>query len=163
MNARLALIAAGLAYGVWETVDIFWISFPAAAAVFAGLFLACTAWFWRRDSARAAAALALLCGFEAAVAPTLGAQTVTKISDLVLGLLPTRVAWLIEATSDTMGCAVSLIMLRCGWLMTCESWRLGSITIKNLIFPEWWLLAPLPVTFALQDPYVIGGLILHAR
>jgi TRAP-type C4-dicarboxylate transport system permease small subunit len=69
--------------------------------------------------------------------------------DLVLGLLPTRGAWLIEAASDTMGFAVSLIMVRYGWLMTYESWRLGSITIKNLIFPEWWLLAPLPVAFAL--------------
>jgi TRAP-type C4-dicarboxylate transport system permease small subunit len=69
--------------------------------------------------------------------------------DLVLGLLPTRVAWLIEAASDTMGFAVSLIMVRYGWLMTYESRRLGSITIKNLIFPEWWLLAALPVAFAL--------------
>ena len=69
--------------------------------------------------------------------------------DLVLGLLPTRVAWLIEAASDVVGFAVCLTMLRYGWLMTYESWRLGSITIKNLIFPEWWLLAPLPLAFAL--------------
>ena len=34
-------------------------------------------------------------------------------------------------------------------LMTTESARLGAITIKNLVFPEWWLLAPLPSTFAL--------------
>jgi TRAP-type C4-dicarboxylate transport system permease small subunit len=33
--------------------------------------------------------------------------------------------------------------------MAFDSWRIGSITIKNLIFPEWWLLAPLPVTFLL--------------
>jgi hypothetical protein len=87
MNARLALIAAGLAYGVWETVDIFWIDVPAAAAVFAVLFLVCTAWFWRRDSSRAAAALALLCGFEAAVAPSLKAELVTRAFDLTLCVL----------------------------------------------------------------------------
>ena len=33
--------------------------------------------------------------------------------------------------------------------MTYDAWRNGSITIKNLVFPEWWLLAPLPVCFVL--------------
>ena len=40
-------------------------------------------------------------------------------------------------------------MLRYGTWMTYEAFRLSSITIKNLIFPEWWLLAPLPITFLL--------------
>ena len=31
--------------------------------------------------------------------------------------------------------------------MTLDSARLGAITIKNLVFPEWWLLAPLPAAF----------------
>jgi hypothetical protein len=97
MNARLALVAAGLAYGVWETVDIFWISVPAAAAVFAVLFLACTAWFWRRNSARAAGVLALLCGFEAAVAPSLKAELVTRACDLTLGVLGVAAAMAVLA------------------------------------------------------------------
>ena len=33
--------------------------------------------------------------------------------------------------------------------LDADSWRLGAITIKNLVFPEWWLLAPLPATFVL--------------
>ena len=33
--------------------------------------------------------------------------------------------------------------------MALDSVALGSITIKNLVFPEWWLLAPLPVCFVL--------------
>jgi TRAP-type C4-dicarboxylate transport system permease small subunit len=69
--------------------------------------------------------------------------------DLVLGLLPARVAWMVEAASDIIGLAVSLILLRYGCVMTYDSWRIGSITIKNLIFAEWWLLAPLPIAFAL--------------
>jgi TRAP-type C4-dicarboxylate transport system permease small subunit len=36
-----------------------------------------------------------------------------------------------------------------GTVMTAQSARLGSLTIKNLVFPEWWLLAPLPICFAL--------------
>jgi hypothetical protein len=85
-NTRSALILAGLAFATWEIIDIFWISFPAAAAVFAALFLGSTLWFWRRNSTRAAAALAILFAFEGAVAPTLKAMTVTKAADLTLAL-----------------------------------------------------------------------------
>ena len=63
--------------------------------------------------------------------------------------LPKRGAWLLEAIGDVAGFVVCLIMIRYGTLMTFEAWRIGSITIKNLIFPEWWLLAPLPITFLL--------------
>ena len=69
--------------------------------------------------------------------------------DLVLTLVPIRVAWLMEALADIAGFAVCLVMLRYGLKMTVDSAALGSITIKNLVFPEWWLLWPLPVCFAL--------------
>jgi hypothetical protein len=85
-NARITLLLVGLAFATWETVDIFWISFPAAAAVMAVLFLWCTIWYLRRDSLRAAAALLLLFAFEGAVAPTLNAMTVTKVADFTLAL-----------------------------------------------------------------------------
>ena len=91
-NARIALILAGLTFATWETVDIFWISFPAAAAVFAALFLGATLWFWRRESLRAVLALMLLFAFEAAVAPTLKAMTVTKVADLTLALIGVALA-----------------------------------------------------------------------
>ena len=85
-NPRNALILLGLTFATWETVDIFWISFPAVAAVFAAIFAGCTLWFWRRDSVRAAVGLILLFAFEAAVAPTLKAMTVTKVTDFTLAL-----------------------------------------------------------------------------
>ena len=69
--------------------------------------------------------------------------------DIILTLVPARVAWLMEAVGDLLGFAVSVVLVRYGFAMTYVSWRLGAITIKNLVFPEWWLLAPLPVTFAL--------------
>lgn len=86
-NPRNGLILAGLAFGTWEFVDIFWISTPAVAAVMAVLFLACTAWYWRRDSLWAAVGLLVLFAFEAAVAPTLKAMTVTKVFDLALAIV----------------------------------------------------------------------------
>jgi TRAP-type C4-dicarboxylate transport system permease small subunit len=69
--------------------------------------------------------------------------------DLVLTLVPPRVAWLMEAVADLMGFAICLVLVRYGALMTYDSWRLGSLTIKSLVFPEWWLLAPLPLFFVL--------------
>jgi TRAP-type transport system small permease protein len=69
--------------------------------------------------------------------------------DIILTLVPARIAWLMEAAGDVLGFAVCIVLVRYGFAMTYDSWRLGAITIKNLVFPEWWLLAPLPATFAL--------------
>jgi hypothetical protein len=85
-NTRTGLIVAGLTFATWEAVDIFWISVPAFAAVFAALFLGSTLWFWRRNSPRAAAVLIALFAFEGVVAPTLRAMTVTKVADFTLAL-----------------------------------------------------------------------------
>lgn len=69
--------------------------------------------------------------------------------DMVLVVVPPRLAWTMEALADTVGFAASLVLVWYGTIMTVQSAQLGSLTIKNLVFPEWWLLAPLPVCFAL--------------
>ena len=69
--------------------------------------------------------------------------------DLFVTALPKRGAWLLEAVGDVAGFIVCLIMIRYGALMTIDGIRTSSVTIKNLVFPEWWLLAPLPITFVL--------------
>ena len=69
--------------------------------------------------------------------------------DLLLTALPKSSAWILEAVGDIAGFIVCLIMIRYGTLMTLDAYRSSSVTIKNLIFPEWWLLAPLPITFVL--------------
>jgi TRAP-type C4-dicarboxylate transport system permease small subunit len=69
--------------------------------------------------------------------------------DMVLVFVPPRVAWAMEALADIVGFAASVILVWYGSVMTLQSARLGSLTIKNLVFPEWWLLAPLPICFAL--------------
>ncbi len=86
--------------------------------------------------------------------------------DLVLTLVPPRVAWLMEAAADLIGLAVSLVLVRYGIAMSYESWRLGSLTIKSLVFPEWWLLAPLPLVFLLlaaEFVFRFGRLMRGAR
>ena len=69
--------------------------------------------------------------------------------DLLLGIIPARAAWVLEIVADLIGISACLVMVRYGWSMAADSYRLGSITIKNLVFPEWWLLWPLPLCFAL--------------
>jgi hypothetical protein len=81
------LILAGLAFATWETVDIFWIDTPAVAAVMACLWFACTIWFWRRDSVRAAGALLVLFAFEGLTAPFLThVMLVTRLADIALSV-----------------------------------------------------------------------------
>ena len=69
--------------------------------------------------------------------------------DMALALVPPRVAWLLEAAADLLGLAASLVLIWYGTIMTVQSARLSSLTIKNLVFPEWWLLWPLPACFVL--------------
>ena len=69
--------------------------------------------------------------------------------DMMLILVPPRLAWIMEAAADIIGLGASLVLIWYGTIMTVQSARLGSLTIKNLVFPEWWLLWPLPLCFAL--------------
>jgi TRAP-type transport system small permease protein len=69
--------------------------------------------------------------------------------DIVLTVVPPLIAWLMEAFGDILGLAVCLVLIRYGLSMTYDSWITGSTTIKNLIFPEWWLLSLLPMCFVL--------------
>jgi len=86
--ARTVLILTGLAFAIWEAVDVFWIDVPVVAAVFAVLFLACTAWFWHRDSLAATLAFVPLFAIEAGTAPTWKhVMTVTKVAGCSLGVI----------------------------------------------------------------------------
>ena len=65
--------------------------------------------------------------------------------DILLRALPGRTAWLLEWAGDILGLACSLYFVWYGWAVLAASYRAGAITIKTLITPEWWMLAPLPV------------------
>src|SRR3981189_341519 len=45
--------------------------------------------------------------------------------DIVLTVVPPRIAWLMEAVGDLLGFCVSVILVRYGAAMTYDSWRLG--------------------------------------
>src|SRR6476620_861643 len=69
--------------------------------------------------------------------------------DIILRVLPTRVAWMLEWVGDIIGLLCCFYFVWYGTLITVASYSAGSIVIKTLITPEWWTLAPLPVGFVL--------------
>jgi TRAP-type C4-dicarboxylate transport system permease small subunit len=69
--------------------------------------------------------------------------------DIILRLLPTRVAWMLEWLGDIVGPLCCLYFVWYGTLVAVASYSAGSIIIKTLITAEWWTLAPLPVGFVL--------------
>jgi TRAP-type C4-dicarboxylate transport system permease small subunit len=69
--------------------------------------------------------------------------------DIVLQALPQRVGWLLEWVGDVIGLLCCLIFVWYGAGVAAASFFDGSVSIKTLVLPEWWLLAPMPVAFAL--------------
>jgi len=69
--------------------------------------------------------------------------------DIVLRAIPRRAAWYCEWLVDILGLACCIVMAWYGWQATIKSFSSGALTIKSVVWPEWWSLAPLPITFAL--------------
>jgi len=69
--------------------------------------------------------------------------------DILLRVLPPRVAYACEWLADVLGFACCLWMLWYGSAAAARSHASGSLSIKTLVMPEWWFLVPLPVCFAL--------------
>jgi TRAP-type transport system small permease protein len=69
--------------------------------------------------------------------------------DIVLRALPLRIGWLMEWAGDVIGLACCLVFVWYGISVTATSFIDGALSIKTLVLPEWWLLAPMPVAFAL--------------
>jgi TRAP-type C4-dicarboxylate transport system permease small subunit len=69
--------------------------------------------------------------------------------DIVLRVLPGRIGWLLEWLGDAIGIVCCLYFVWYGTRVAAASYLSGSISMKTLIMPEWWLLAPMPIAFAL--------------
>jgi TRAP-type C4-dicarboxylate transport system permease small subunit len=69
--------------------------------------------------------------------------------DILLRALPPRVGWAMEWAGDLLGLCCSLYFVWYGLKVLLASYQAGAVTIKTLVLPEWWLLAPLPVAFLL--------------
>jgi len=69
--------------------------------------------------------------------------------DIVLRALPRRIGWIMEWVGDVVGLVCCLMFVWYGTSVAAASYFDGSISIKTLVLPEWWLLAPMPVAFVL--------------
>src|SRR5689334_13964700 len=59
--------------------------------------------------------------------------------DIVLRALPFRVGWVLEWIGDILGVVCCLFFVRYGIRVAAESLANGSLSIKTLVMPEWWL------------------------
>ncbi len=69
--------------------------------------------------------------------------------DIVLRAIPPAKAWACEWLADFLGLLCCLWMVWYGSRVAWKSYAEGAMSIKTLVTPEWWSLAPLPLAFAL--------------
>ncbi len=69
--------------------------------------------------------------------------------DVVLRVIPARAGWACELACDLIAIACCATLTVYSARAAIASARAGSMSIKTLVTPEWWLLAPLPFAFAL--------------
>lgn len=68
--------------------------------------------------------------------------------DVLLTTLPRRVTHALDRAADGAGFLVSAVFVVYGMRAITSSVQQGSLVIKSIVFPEWWLFAPVPVSFA---------------
>jgi TRAP-type C4-dicarboxylate transport system permease small subunit len=64
--------------------------------------------------------------------------------DVLLASMPARFARVLDRVADLLGLATSSVLLWYGIKVTLASMAAGSLVIKSLVFPEWWMLAVMP-------------------
>ena len=69
--------------------------------------------------------------------------------DILLTALPVTVARRVDRAADVVGLVVCVVFVWYGIKVIADSMQLGSMIIKTLVLPEWWIFVPLPVCFAL--------------
>jgi TRAP-type C4-dicarboxylate transport system permease small subunit len=67
--------------------------------------------------------------------------------DVVLRAVPKGAGWIFEWIVDGLGLACCLIIAFYSARAALASYNAGSVSIKTLVTPEWWLLSALPVAF----------------
>ena len=69
--------------------------------------------------------------------------------DILLRVIPPRLAWYCEWLCDIVARVVCVVLAYAAWKATLSSLAIGAMVVKTLALPEWWLLAPLQAAFVL--------------
>jgi TRAP-type C4-dicarboxylate transport system permease small subunit len=67
--------------------------------------------------------------------------------DVLLRAVPAKTGWAFEWVVDILGFACCAAIAWYGARATLASLKAGSVSIKTLVTPEWWLLSVLPLAF----------------
>jgi len=67
--------------------------------------------------------------------------------DIILRAVPPAVGWIFEWIVDALAMSCCAVIAWYGARAALASWQAGSMSIKTLITPEWWLLCVLPLAF----------------
>ena len=67
--------------------------------------------------------------------------------DIILQAMPPRLAWYFEWIGDIVGILCCVLFVWYGVRVTLASYTAGAVSIKTLVLPEWWIMAPMPVCF----------------
>ena len=65
--------------------------------------------------------------------------------EMLLTAVPARIARWLDQFADLIGLAGSLGLVWYGLRIIADSRSIDALIIKTLVFPEWWLFAPLPI------------------
>ena len=69
--------------------------------------------------------------------------------DILLRALPPKAAYASEWIADVLGLVCCAWLVAYGGAVALKSFAANALSIKTLVMPEWWLLAPLPLCFLL--------------
>jgi TRAP-type transport system small permease protein len=69
--------------------------------------------------------------------------------DIILRAVPPRVGWIFEWIVDMAALGCCTLIAWYSARAAFASYKAGSLSIKTLITPEWWLLSVLPAAFVL--------------
>ena len=64
--------------------------------------------------------------------------------DFAVGALAPRARRGVGRLADAMGLAISLVLLVYSTRVTIAAWQQGSMVLKAVVFPEWWVYAVMP-------------------
>jgi TRAP-type C4-dicarboxylate transport system permease small subunit len=67
--------------------------------------------------------------------------------DIILQMMRPRLAWYFEWIGDIVGIVCCFLFVWYGVRVTFASYAAGAVSIKTLVLPEWWIMAPMPVCF----------------
>jgi TRAP-type transport system small permease protein len=70
--------------------------------------------------------------------------------DFLVAASPYRIGWGMEFLCDLIGACVSGAIVWYGVKISLASHAANSLVWKSLVFPEYWLLVPLPICFAVM-------------